>query len=107
VEAGSVRHEFAVTIEQDKGWFIAHCLEIPGANGQGRTKQRALESVAAAIELIFEDRGWQVEVSIENGALLVRPLRRRYTLDELLSRVTKSNIHGDVSAGAPMGREAL
>ena len=102
-----MRHEFAAIVEQDEAWFIAYCLEIPGANGQGRTKQEALESLAAAIELIFEDRGCQVELSIENGALLVCPLRRRYTLDELLSRVTKSNIHGDVSAGAPMGREAL
>jgi len=36
----------------------------------------------------------------------VRPLRRRYTLDELLTQVTKSNIHGELSSGAPMGREA-
>jgi predicted RNase H-like HicB family nuclease len=101
-----MRHEFAAIVEQDEGWFIAHCLEIPGANGQGRTKQEALESLAAAIELIFEDRGRPVEQSIEDGARLVRPLRLRYTLDELLSRVTKGNIHGDVSSGASMGREA-
>jgi antitoxin MazE len=50
--------------------------------------------------------GCPVELSIEKGALLVRPLRRRYTLDELLTQVTKSNIHGELSSGAPMGREA-
>lgn len=49
--------------------------------------------------------GCQVELSIEKGALLVRPLRRRYTLDELLARVTKTNIHGELPSGAPMGRE--
>lgn len=30
--------------------------EIPGANGQGRTKQECLESLAAAISLVLEDR---------------------------------------------------
>jgi antitoxin MazE len=49
--------------------------------------------------------GCSVELSVEKGALLVRPLRRRYTLDELLTRVTKSNIHGELSLGAPTGRE--
>ena len=58
-------------------------------------------------DVVLGSEGCSVELSVEKGALLVRPLRRRYTLDELLSRVTKSNIHGDVSGGAPMGREAL
>ena len=30
--------------------------EIPGANGQGRNKEEALESLRGAIELILEDR---------------------------------------------------
>ena len=51
-----MRHEFTAIVEQDDGWFIAYCPEIPGANGQGRTKQETLESLAAAIELILEDR---------------------------------------------------
>ena len=50
--------------------------------------------------------GCPVELSIEKGALVVRPLRRRYTLDELLTRVTKSNLHGELSSDAPTGREA-
>ena len=51
-----MRHEFTAIVEQDEGWFIAYCPEIPGANGQGRTKQETLDSLAAAIELILEDR---------------------------------------------------
>jgi predicted RNase H-like HicB family nuclease len=51
-----MRHEFTAIVEQDEGWFIAYCPEIPGANGQGRTKPETLESLAAAIELILEDR---------------------------------------------------
>jgi predicted RNase H-like HicB family nuclease len=43
-------------IEREDGWFIAYCPEIPGANGQGITKDAARESLADAIALILEDR---------------------------------------------------
>ncbi len=51
-----VKNEFTAIIEQDGEWFIAYCPEIPGANGQGRNKEEARESLAEAIELILEDR---------------------------------------------------
>ena len=47
-----------------------------------------------------------VELSVENGTLLIRPVRRRYSLNELLARVSKRNVHGEVESGAPRGREA-
>jgi predicted RNase H-like HicB family nuclease len=52
----SVRNEFTAIIEKDGDWFIAYCPEIPGANGQGRTKEEAKRSLAEAIELILGDR---------------------------------------------------
>jgi predicted RNase H-like HicB family nuclease len=51
-----VRHEFTAILEQDGEWVVAYCPEIPGANGQGRTKREALDSLADAIKLILEDR---------------------------------------------------
>ena len=51
-----MRNEFTAIIEQDEGWFIAYCLEIPGANGQGRTKAEAKSNLGEAIALILEDR---------------------------------------------------
>jgi len=51
-----VRNEFTAILEKDGDWFIAYCPEIPGANGQGRTKDEAKKSLAEAIELILEDR---------------------------------------------------
>ena len=51
-----MRNEFLVIIERDGDWFIAYCPEIPGANGQGKTKNQARESLAEAIALILEDR---------------------------------------------------
>lgn len=51
-----MRNEFTAIIERDGDWFIAYCPEVPGANGQGRTKDEARQSLAAAIALILEDR---------------------------------------------------
>ena len=52
-----MRNEFTAIIEQDEGWYVAYSPEIPGANGQGRTKDEALDSLRGAIQLILEDRG--------------------------------------------------
>jgi predicted RNase H-like HicB family nuclease len=51
-----MRNEFTAIIEQAEGWFIAYSPEVPGANGQGRTKAEALTSLRDAIELILVDR---------------------------------------------------
>jgi predicted RNase H-like HicB family nuclease len=51
-----MHNEFTAVFERDGDWIIAYCPEIPGANGQGRTKDEARESLAQAIALILEDR---------------------------------------------------
>lgn len=51
-----MHNEFSAIVERDGKWFVAYCPEIPGANGQGKTKAACLKSLAAAIELILEDR---------------------------------------------------
>ncbi len=51
-----MHNEFTAIIERDEEWFIAYCPEIPGANGQGKTKQECLDSLSEAIALILEDR---------------------------------------------------
>lgn len=47
---------YTAIFERDGEWYIAYCPEIPGANGQGRTKEEARKSLASAIELILQDR---------------------------------------------------
>ena len=47
---------YTAIFERDGEWHIAYCPEVPGANGQGRTKQEARESLASSIELILQDR---------------------------------------------------
>ena len=51
-----MHNEFTAIIERDSEWYIAYCEEIPGANGQGRTKDEARHSLAEPIALILEDR---------------------------------------------------
>ncbi len=51
-----MHNEFTAIVEKDGDWYIAYCPEIPGANGQGKTKQECLESLAEAIRMILTDR---------------------------------------------------
>jgi predicted RNase H-like HicB family nuclease len=51
-----MRNEFTAVFERDADWYIAYCPEIPGANGQGQTKEEARQSLAEAIALILKDR---------------------------------------------------
>lgn len=51
-----MKHEFTAVYENDGDWTIAYCPEMPGANGQGRTKAEARDSLAEALTLILEDR---------------------------------------------------
>jgi len=52
----AMANEFTAIVERDGEWFIAYCPEIPGANGQGQTKDEAIQSLSEAIALILEDR---------------------------------------------------
>jgi len=49
-------NEFTAVLERDEEWYVAYCPEIPGADGQGKSKDEALDSLAKAIALILEDR---------------------------------------------------
>ena len=51
-----MHNEFTAIFEQDGDWFIAYSPEIPGANGQRRTKDEARQNLAEAIGLILEYR---------------------------------------------------
>ena len=62
-------NEFTAVIERDGDWFVAYCAEIPGANGQGRTKDEALGSLADAVALILEDRRQDALRGLPAGAI--------------------------------------
>ena len=51
-----MRNEFTAIVESDGPWFIAYCAEVPGANGQGATREECLANLKEAISLILEHR---------------------------------------------------
>jgi antitoxin MazE len=49
----------------------------------------------------------EVDLTVTNGNLLVAAATKpAQPLEDLLSRVTKRNLHGEADTGAPVGREA-
>lgn len=64
---------------------------------------RLPKSVAREAQL---DEGDTVDVSVDNGTIVVRPSRPRYSLDELVGRITARNRHSESDWGAPAGYEA-
>jgi predicted RNase H-like HicB family nuclease len=39
--------------DPDEGGYWATCLELPGANGQGETKEECLASLAEAVRMLL------------------------------------------------------
>ena len=51
-----MHNEFTAIVERDGPWYIAYCAELPGANGQGPSREECLANLREAIALILEDR---------------------------------------------------
>jgi antitoxin MazE len=70
-------------------WGNSLALRIP--------QSFALEAKVAA--------GTAVDIAVEKGQLIVRPVRQRYRLRDLLKAVDRRNMHAEVQTGRPVGRE--
>jgi len=55
-EVRIMHNEFSAIVEKDGDWYVAYCLEVPGANGQGKTVEECKKSLSEAVTLILEDR---------------------------------------------------
>ena len=64
---------------------------------------RLPKSVAREAQL---DEGDKVDVSVRNGAIVIRPSRPTYSLDELVAKITPRNRHAETDWNVPVGREA-
>jgi len=62
-------NEFTAVYERDGDWYIGYCPEVPGANGQGRTKEECRESLTEAIRLIRDDRREQGLAGVPSHAV--------------------------------------
>jgi antitoxin MazE len=60
----------------------------------------------AFAEEVGFDANTPVEISVQNGQIVViRAEKPKYTLEELVSQMTKDNIHAEVDMGKPVGKE--
>ena len=51
--------------------------------------------------------GSAVDISLREGKIVVAPVRKaRFRLDDLLKGVTRGNLHREIGAGGPVGKEA-
>ncbi|MDO8794595.1 MAG: AbrB/MazE/SpoVT family DNA-binding domain-containing protein [Vicinamibacterales bacterium] len=51
------------------------------------------------------DEGDMVDVSVKNGAIVIRPSRPTYSLDQLVGRITPQNRHRETDWGIAVGHE--
>jgi predicted RNase H-like HicB family nuclease len=51
-----MRHEFTAILERGEEWWVGFCPEVPGANGQGLTREDCLQNLAEAVKLMLQDR---------------------------------------------------
>jgi predicted RNase H-like HicB family nuclease len=51
-----MHNEFTAIVEQDGPWHIAYCAEVPGANGQGKSREECLANLREAITMILDYR---------------------------------------------------
>jgi antitoxin MazE len=50
--------------------------------------------------------GDTVDISVESGAIVIRPSRPTYSLEQLVAKITPRNRHDDSDWGTPVGHEA-
>jgi antitoxin MazE len=63
---------------------------------------RIPKTVAAAVNV---GDGDEVEVSVHEGAIVIRPTRQRYTIEELVADITPEKRDRETDWGRRVGRE--
>ena len=64
---------------------------------------RLPKSVALEVQV---DEGDTVDVSVKNGAIVIRPSRPKYSLEGLVGRITPGNCHDETDWATSIGHEA-
>ncbi|MHB1309297.1 MAG: type II toxin-antitoxin system HicB family antitoxin [Limisphaerales bacterium] len=62
-----MKRQFTAILKKTDKWFIAFCPEVPGANGQGKTRTACLEDLTTAVELMLEVNREQILRQVGTG----------------------------------------
>lgn len=49
--------------------------------------------------------GSSIDIVVENGKIVLSPVKKEYSLNELLKNITIDNIHSEISTGDQIGGE--
>ena len=75
------------------------------------TVQQWGNSLALRIPKAFAEqtsikKGTPITLTVQNGQMVMRPLKRpKYSLKQLVSKITPQNRHAETDWGRPMGKE--
>jgi antitoxin MazE len=74
-------------------------------------KSLAVRIPKAVADALNVSHGKRAEIIVENGAMVLRPILKprrepRYTLDQLLSGMTRDNVPEGIDWDSPRGNEA-
>jgi antitoxin MazE len=63
---------------------------------------------AAAMKLASFEIAQRVRIKASKGRIVIEPADHvEYRIEDLVRGINRRNVHGEVDAGAPVGREAL
>jgi antitoxin MazE len=51
------------------------------------------------------EEGTEIDLNLDKGIITLKPVKKSLSLKELLSKVSKSNIHDETVTGEVVGRE--
>jgi antitoxin MazE len=67
----------------------------------------AVRLPALLLKEVHLSTGALIEITAENGRIVIAPVRGKYKLEDLLAGVTEENRHEEADFGPPVGHEAL
>ena len=47
----------------------------------------------------------EVELIIEDNQLIIKPVKYKFDIDELVSKINSDNLHNEIKTGSPVGNE--
>jgi len=61
-------------------------------------------------QLIAKETGLQdgseVDIAFDKGIIVIKTIKRKYTLPDLLSQINEGNVHYEINTGEHQGNEA-
>jgi len=64
-----MQYKFTAIFEKGEEYYIGYCLEIPEANGQGKTIEKCRQNLIEAIKLVLEDRKDEITTSLPKDVI--------------------------------------